>query len=72
MRIKHGDHQHEVWLGDDGTLDTVIDVDGIEVRFSGEYASTYRRKDGSMTARGLRELAMEACNDGLDATSEED
>ena len=56
-------HYHEVGLGDDGTMDTVIEVDGREFRFDGEYASSYRRRDGSMTERGVRELARECLED---------
>jgi hypothetical protein len=59
MRIRHDDHEHEVFLGDDGTLDTVITVDGIDVRY-GE-TDEYRDADGAMTRRGLRALAIDAC-----------
>ena len=33
MRIRHDDHEHDVYLSDDGTLETVITVDGTDVRF---------------------------------------
>jgi len=46
-------------------MDTVIDVDGHEVRFDGEFAAGFRGRDGAMTRRGLRELAIDACNSGL-------
>ena len=60
----HG--QHEVYLVDDGTMDTVISVDGEQHRFDGEYASQFRNKQtGAMTAKGLRALAMEVI-DGMD------
>ena len=65
MRIRFAGHMHEVFLSDDGTLDTVIEVDGHEVRFDGEHASSYRTRDGVMTDRGLRALAIEALQDGL-------
>ena len=58
-----GFHFHNAYLSDDGTLDTVIEVDGQEFRFDGEYASTYRRRDGSMTEKGVRELARECFGD---------
>ena len=61
MNVIHGDHQHEVFLEDDGTLDTVISVDGREVR----YAEAKRHKDGSVRASWLRQAAVEACDDGF-------
>jgi hypothetical protein len=61
MRVKHGDHSHEVYLCDDGTLDTVITVDGHEARFS----EADRHSDGSVKEAWLREAAIEACDDGL-------
>ena len=64
MNVRHGDHTHEVTLEDDGTLDTVIQVDGQECRFSQEYGAAHRDADGSMTMRGLRALGLEACEDG--------
>ncbi len=33
-------------LVDDGTLDTVFDCEGVWVRFSQEYAASYRDADG--------------------------
>ena len=51
---------HNCWLVDDGTLDTVISVDGEEVRFDCEYASEFRDTDGSMTETGFLQLAEEA------------
>lgn len=63
MKVKYGGKFHEVYLCDDGTLDTVISVDGQEHRFDGEYASQYRNKNGIMTKKGLKELALEVLND---------
>lgn len=60
MTIRYRGKQWSVFLGDDGTLDTVITVNGKDVRFDGEYASQFRKQDGSMTERGLRQLAKEA------------
>ena len=55
---------HECYLGDDGTLDTVIVVDGHEFRFSQEYASHCRDQDtGAMTDDGFVELARECIED---------
>jgi hypothetical protein len=45
-------------------MDTIIVVDGVDVRFDCEFAASYRDKDGAMTARGLRELAIDACESG--------
>ena len=61
MTVKHGDHEHQVYLSDDGTLDTVIEVDGVEVR----YSEADRFSDGRVKNSWLRESAIEACNDGL-------
>ena len=50
---------YECNLVDDGTLDTVIEIDGTEHRFDGDYTSFYRDKNGAMTEKGLKELAEE-------------
>lgn len=70
MKVRHGcGRQHDVTLLDDGTLDTVVEVDGTEIRFS----EADRREDGSVETRWLREAAIEACQDGLlEEMSEED
>lgn len=66
MKIRYGHQFWEVSLLDDGTLDTVIEVHdpktghSAEVRFDGEYVAYWRRRDGSLTERGLRELGREA------------
>ncbi len=65
MKFKHGDHKHEVFLLDDGTLDTVISVDGKEQRYSQEFASGFRNRWGGMTFGGLRAMAEDACDAGL-------
>ena len=67
MDIKHGCGKvHEAWLCDDGTLDTVISVDGHEVRYDGDYAAEVARdQHGCIKRKGLRRLAIEACDDGL-------
>jgi hypothetical protein len=61
MKVKHGDHYHEVYLSDDGTLDTVIEVDGTEVRHS----EADRFDDGEVKREWLRMAAIAACDDGL-------
>src|SRR5262249_17635963 len=64
MRVRCSTHSHEVVLCDDGSLDTVIEVDGHRVRYSAEYAAPARSRTGEMTARGLRQLAIDACEHG--------
>jgi len=54
---------YECNLLDDGSLDTVIEVDGIEHRFSNEFASGCRDKNGAMTENGLKELCLIAIDD---------
>ncbi|KKM14220.1 hypothetical protein LCGC14_1708370 [marine sediment metagenome] len=62
MTILHQGREYEAYLCDDGTLDTVISVDGIEHRFTfdSEDGATYRDADGRMTEEGLRLLALDA------------
>ena len=50
---------YECSLVDDGTLDTVIEIDGTEHRFDGGYTSFYRDKNGAMTEKGFIELCKE-------------
>ena len=45
---------------DDGTLDTVIEIDGMEHRFSTEFASDYRDSDGSLSGSGFTALCKMA------------
>ena len=77
MRIRQYRRLWEVRLCDDGTLDTVIEVGDVrgdyptrEFRFDGEYASYYRRADGSLTLRGLRELGREAVSEYVEDEAE--
>lgn len=62
MIILHEGREYETFLRDDGTLDTVISVDGIEHRFTFdvEDGMSYRDADGAMTEDGLRLLALDA------------
>jgi len=60
MKITYDNATYDVWIIDDGTLDTVLLVDNIEHRFDGEYASYYRDTEGSLTYQGLKELAIQA------------
>lgn len=58
MNLNHDGKTFEVYLLDDGTLDTVIEVDGIEHRYSTEFASQWRDEVGAMSETGIRELAL--------------
>lgn len=69
MNVDHGCGKvHEVHLGDDGTMDTVVEVDGWELRF----AEADWSEDGRVRPAWLREAAVEACGDGLFGPDEED
>lgn len=71
MKIKGSDCMYEVYLVDDGTMDTVLSVspnnDDLfarygkrEIRFDCEYASEFRDDTGAMTDDGFEILAKEA------------
>ena len=53
----------ECLLIDDGTLDTVVTVDGKEYRFDSEYVA--RRQDGSIPAHELERLLDDAIDQHL-------
>ena len=55
-----GGNAFDVYLIDDGTLDTVITISGKEFRFSPEFASMWRSEEGDLSEEGLRELALDA------------
>ena len=68
MIYKDGEtgHDFECYLVDDGTMDTVISIEGQEFRFDSEYASEYRDDDGAMTTDGffaLVEITLDDCWD---------
>ena len=50
----------DVHLVDDGTMDTVIDIEGREFRFDAEFASYWRDEEGALSEEGLKELALDA------------
>jgi hypothetical protein len=52
---------HEVWLSDDGTLDTVVEIDEVEHRWGD--TSRYRDKYGVLTEAGLKALADEVLDE---------
>jgi hypothetical protein len=60
MNVSHGDHSHDVTLGDDGTLDTVITVDGRDAR----YSEADRDASGAVKASWLRSAARDLCDAG--------
>ena len=66
MQMRLAGKIRDVYLGDDGTMDTVVTIDGREFRFDCEYASSCRRSNGEMTLLGLRTLAKE-CEDDIDS-----
>lgn len=61
MKIVDGmNNEFDVNLVDDGTEDTVIDINGREFRFDQEFASLWRDEDGTLSGEGLEELALDA------------
>ena len=77
MTITIAHHRFNVYLEDDGTLDTVLSVSPVnqdlwarygssQIRFDCEYAASCRRKNGEMTAAGFKRLAEEAVESYLE------
>lgn len=67
MNIRYNKKLYTVYLCDEGTLDTVIEVNGHRHYFDNEYASECRNKTtGEMTKKGLRELAIEVLDSEID------
>ena len=60
MMIKEQDEQFEVFLANNGTLDTVITVNGYPVTFSQEYACDFRNAEGDFSESSFYDLAKEA------------
>tara|TARA_R100000656_G_scaffold121427_1_gene96395 strand:- start:103 stop:336 length:234 start_codon:yes stop_codon:yes gene_type:complete len=58
-RFKISKTEYECYIIDDGTLDTVIEINNNVFRFDTEYASIYRDKNGFLTHEGLIELVEE-------------
>jgi hypothetical protein len=55
---------HDVTLVDDGSLDTVVSVDGTEMRYDQEFAEQFRnKKTGAITEKGWKELEKQAIDD---------
>lgn len=75
MRIKVDGKMWEVYLSDDGTMDTVVQVRPVtghlvaqEIRFND--TSEYRDENGDFSDESFRELALEAI-EGYDFDSAE-
>jgi hypothetical protein len=60
IKLEYDGKSYEVGLVDDGTLDTVISINGKEHRFDQEYAASFRDEKGELSAEGLEQLAKEA------------
>ena len=70
MNFRHEDHRHDVTLLDDGTMDTVIQVDGQEFRFS---EADRDGQSGVVRCSWFKEQATMLCEEGcLDAESGDD
>jgi len=54
--------EYNVYLEDDGTLDTVVSVNGKDIRFDTEFASQFRNRKGEITKKGWEQLKEEAIN----------
>lgn len=63
---------HKVFLRDEGTMDTVLTVDGCRHSFSQEYAADMRDETGALTDAGFKELADDALDDHLTSCIEEE
>ena len=71
MKMKLRGAEYDVELFDDGTLDTVLNVDsgvnrGTEHRYSQEYASGMRNDFGDLTPQGFSQLASEAIDEHIE------
>jgi hypothetical protein len=61
MKVNDGEHEFDVELVDDGTLDTVISINGREFRFDQEFTGMWRdREEGTLSDESLKELALDA------------
>ena len=69
-RFNIPEHSYECNLVDDGTLDTVIDIDGTEHRYSWETGADMRNFDGSIIEKRFIELCkltIENCCETLES-----
>ena len=58
MNIKVDNQEYKCYLGDDGSLDTIIEIDGIQHRFM----EVDREEDGSIT----EETFINLCQDTIE------
>jgi len=58
MNIKVDNQEYQCYLGDDGSLDTIIEIDGIQHRFM----EVDREEDGSIT----EETFINLCQDTIE------
>jgi len=70
MQIEYDGHSYEVTLDDDGTLDTVLDVEGITIRFS-DTAEHRNKHTGAITPAGFQVLALEAIPQAIEEHASE-
>ena len=61
MIIRHGNHEHDVQVLDNGTLDTLIKIDETEIT----YEMAERDEDGTISEEWLKDVTRDACVDGL-------
>jgi hypothetical protein len=61
--LDYAKRKHDVQLIDDGSLDTVISVNGREMRYSTEFGSLFRNKKGELTQKGFAQLKKMAVDD---------
>ena len=58
------ENQYDVKLIDDGSLDTVVEVNGKQIRYDTEFGSQFRnKKTGGITKKGWEELKEQAIKD---------
>ena len=59
-QVSDEENTFEVSLVDDGSEDTVIDINGREFRFSSDFADLWRNEEGGLSKEGLTEIALDA------------
>ena len=59
-RDQYNKGRFECFLVDHCTMDTHIKVNGWETAFDGEYASSFRNRNGEWGKKGFRLLCLEA------------
>jgi len=59
MKIHYNGVDYNCGLGDDGSLDTIVLVNGIEYRFDSDAAADYRTGDGEFTPAAFKRFCLE-------------